>query len=111
MEKFNDIDSSSPKHFQVDPVKKHPVAQLPDPWHLGKCICTALEKSDSAFSRRNIMYKNCPMNLGMVKLPWLATGRNTAQLHPTKLTMGHCIKDSNSRMDVSLTNQILSRST
>lgn len=109
MAKFSKIDYSM-KHIQRDPVKNFPIVNSPDPLHLGKNICTALEKSDSKCSKRYIKYKGCPMNLGMIQLCWLATGGNTAQLQETKLTMQHFIKDSNSRMNVALALSVLSAS-
>ena len=109
MSKFNKIDYSL-IHIQQDPVKKYPIVNSPDPLHLGKNICTALEKSDSNYSKRYVKYKGCPMNLGMIKLCWLATGGNTAQLQETKLTMHHFVKDSNSRMNVALALSVLSAS-
>ena len=66
------------KHIAQDPVRKFPVVNSPGPLHVGKNVCTALEKSDPAFSHRNIKYKKFLVNLGMVKLCWLATGGNTA---------------------------------
>ena len=68
--KFNVIDHST-KHIAQYPVEKFPVVNSPDPLHLGKNVCTALKKSDLAFSHQNIKYKKCPVNLGMVKLCWL----------------------------------------
>ena len=54
MAKFSKIDYSM-KHIQRDPVKNFPIVNSPDPLHLGKNICTALEKSDSKFSKRYII--------------------------------------------------------
>ena len=97
-------------HISVDPVMDFPITNLPDPLHITKCVCTALEKSSCKKSKRCIMYKKFRVNLNMIYLCWIATGGNTVQFHETRLTMKHFLKDTNSRMDCNLAMQVLSGS-
>ena len=98
------------KFIMADPVTKDPIVNCPDPMHLTKNVVFALEKSWSSKHKRNIMFKKCPMHIGLAKDCWIAMGGGTNQLQSTSLTMYHFIKDNNSRMICSLSLQILSAS-
>ena len=78
--------------FDVATVAKNPVSDewfifIPDNAYLTKRIVTALEKSSSKKTKRNIKYGKCPNNLGMVEDVWIETNGATLQFHPTKLSI------------------------
>lgn len=99
------------KHIMVSPTNDRPFVFIPDNMHLSKNVVTALEKSSSKRSKRNIKYKKCPMNLGMIEKAWRATGGGTNQLQPTKLRDSCFLKDAKSRMDCPTALVVVSGST
>jgi regulator of replication initiation timing len=103
-------------NFELRILTEHPVTGDPflfinDHMHLAKCNVNTLEKSSSPTSKRNLMYKKCPVNLRMIEIAWRATGGGTNQLQPTKLG-DHCFKKGpRSRLDCPTAVQTLSSST
>ena len=93
-----------------DPVSKDYIIFLPDMPHLTKNMCTAIEFSSSLFSKRNIKFGKCPVNLGMIEEVWLEMEGATKQLQETKLSRQHFDKNAYSRMNVSLAMQVFSAS-
>lgn len=93
-----------------DPVTDEYTIFLPDMPHLSKNICTALEYSASGYQKRNIKYGKCPVNLGLVEDVWQRCDGASCQLQETKLSNEHFDKNAYSRMNVSLTMQVLSAS-
>ena len=97
-------------HVVEDLVTGRPVVQIPDLLHLTKNVVTALKYSWLGSHKRWILYKGCLFHLGFVKDCWVVTGGGTNQLHPTKLTWYHFLKDANSRMDCPMSMHVLSGS-
>ena len=92
------------------PVTNRYVIFLPDMPHLTKNIVTATELSGSKFSKRDIKFGKCPINLSMVEDVWIESDGTSGQLQQTKLSFAHFDKNAYSRMNVSLAMQVLSAS-
>ena len=86
------------------------VALIPDMPHLSKNVVTAMEFSSKKNQKRNLRRGKKPVNLNMIKVPWVKTGGKSKQQHPTKLTVHHFEKNSHLRMKIRLAMQVLSNS-
>lgn len=103
------IDFDGHKQIMLDVMDK-PFVFLSDPMHLLKNNHTTLEKSSSLNSKRDLWFRNCPMNLKMVQTVWHATGGGRNQMHPTKLSALTFNRDAKSRMDCTETCRLFSNS-
>lgn len=106
---YPDIDFDSLKQIEKD-VMDDPFLWLADCMHFLKNSHTTLEKSSTRNAHRDLKYKNCPINLGMVETVWFATGGGQNQMHSTKLSVRTFRRDAKSRMDCTQTNRLFSNS-
>lgn len=115
-EAFADLvrNTKLPKDMKVGfyhPIKKDVViyigGEMP---HWVKKFVNAMENSSKENSKRDLTYRNCKINLGMIHHVWASHQSQINSLQVVrKLTEDHFVKNPHSRMRVYLATQVLSQ--
>jgi hypothetical protein len=94
----------------INPSTGKPIFVIEDMPHVVKRLVNAMERSSKKKEKRNLRYEKnrYPIDLRMIQGVWQALGGGKFHLSECKLGWQHFLKDAYSRMNVSLSVQVLS---